>query len=325
MSRPLRAAVIGASGIGKHHAKWLHALGCEVVGFAGTSAERVEATAQVLRGIFPFAGTGYVGVEALLEAAGPDLVAICSPAPLHPEHFSLAARRGCHILCEKPLVWDPTQDFGRLLAEGAQMVRLARERGLVAAINTQYASVVAPYLRLLEQAGVALDGQSCSRFFMQMDSRGGKQGAGGEKVWLDLASHPLSVLMAFVGPGAMVPGSERCAIGERQVDTSFTFRTACGHPIGATVRVCNVPEGPLVRRFGVDGVLVDYEGRNDEDGVFAAYLKLGDLEMKATDFMQLSITRFVHAVRGEGEPLATLEEGLANLEMQLRLLQVGRS
>ena len=44
MARPLRAGVIGASGVGKHHAKWFHALGCEVVAFAGTSAQSVAAT-----------------------------------------------------------------------------------------------------------------------------------------------------------------------------------------------------------------------------------------------------------------------------------------
>jgi len=94
--------------------------------------------------------------------------------------------------------------------------------------------------------------------------------------------------------------------------------------IAAEVVTCNVPEGPLVRRLGLDGVFCDYEVRNDESGVYAAYLRIGEIEVKATDFVQTSISRFVGAVRGECEPLATLESGLRNLQMQLQLLDLGR-
>ena len=55
----LRVAVAGASGIGKHHAKWYHMAGCEVVGFLGSSQETCEATVGALKAIFPFEGRGY--------------------------------------------------------------------------------------------------------------------------------------------------------------------------------------------------------------------------------------------------------------------------
>ena len=324
MNQPLRAGVIGASGVGKHHAKWLNALGCDVVAFAGTSDASVQATAEALRAIFPFAGQGYVGAEAMLAAQPLDLVCLCSPAECHPEHFRLAAETGCHIMCEKPLVWDAQKPIPQLLDEAARMVALARRLGLLAAVNTQYVAAVPAYERLCAQVGKPVRPDAFYRFFMQMDSRGGKHGAAGEKIWLDLASHPLSLLMALAGPGRIAPGTETCEIGPTQTDARFIYRMANNRQVQAQIRVRNLPEGPLVRQFGVDDVLADYEGRNDEQGVFWAHLKLAESEVRDTDFVQTSLTRFVAAVRGEATPLATVEDGLANLQMQLRLLEVGR-
>ena len=324
MRDTIRAGVIGASGIGKHHAKWLNALGCDVVGFAGTSQQSVDATSEALAGLLGFSGEGCVGAGVMLDTVRPDVVAICSPPWLHHEHFLLAAERGCHIMCEKPLVWDPDKETSRLLDEGRQMVGLAREQGIVTAINTQYVAEVPPYLQLCQQAGHAVSPHEFTEFFSRMDSRGGKQGASGEKIWIDLASHPLSVLMAFAGPGSIAPGSANCEIGEKGITATFDYATTSGRQVRARIEVCNVPEGTMFRQIGIDNMIADYEGRNDEDGVYCAYLRLGDAELKTTDFVQTSISRFVDAVRHDGEPLTSLEDGLNNLQMQLHLLEVGR-
>lgn len=319
MASALRAAVIGASGIGKHHAKWFNALGCEVVGFAGSSPQSVEATAGVLRDLFGFAGKGYVGVEALLESERPNLVAICSPPPLHPVHFLAAVDAGCAIMCEKPLVYDPQTTDEQLVRQADEMVAAASSAGIVAAVNTQYVAAAEPYWELCARAGATVSPDTFDRLYMRMDSRGGKAGASGAKIWIDLASHPISLLMRLAGPGDIVPGSEDCLLEDKRVSARFTY-AAQGREVQAHIEVCNVPEGPLLRRFGVDDVLVDYEGRNDEQGIYSAYLKLGDSELKATDFVQSSISRFVAAAQGTGEPLATVADGRQNLHMQLRLL-----
>ena len=54
MEKALRVAVAGASGIGKHHAKWFHHADAQVVGCLGRSRESTAATGRVLRDIFPF-------------------------------------------------------------------------------------------------------------------------------------------------------------------------------------------------------------------------------------------------------------------------------
>ncbi len=209
MADALRAAVIGASGIGKHHAKWLNAAGYEVC-FCGTSAQSVQKTTGVLRDLFGFSGRGYIGVQDMLEAESPDIVVVASPAHLHREHFLAAAERGCSILCEKPLVWDVSVSAEAMLADAREMVRAAEDHGVLAGVNTQYVTGVAPYLELCRSEGRSPSLGSFSEFFMRMDSRGGASGASGDRIWVDLAPHPLSVLVAFAGQGGIVPGSEDC-------------------------------------------------------------------------------------------------------------------
>jgi predicted dehydrogenase len=319
MTRRLRAGVIGASGIGKHHAKWFHLLGCELVGFAGRSDESVASTEKSLRDLFGFEGRGFVGVDALL-GAGLDVVSICSPMPMHYRHMMQAVDRGVHVLCEKPLVYDPAKSASRLLAEAAEAVDAADDSDLIGAVNTQYAAAVEPIRALCARAGA--DATSPGYVFMQMESRGGKAGAEYEKIWIDLASHPISVVLAFAGPGELVPGSARATIEQRRCEARFRYRRVDGREIEGHVLVCNVPEGPLTRRIVVDDAVLEYEGRNDENGVFCTYMKLGAMETKAEDLMHTSVRRFVSAASGHGQPLATLADGLDNLRLQLHLMGV---
>lgn len=323
MAEPLRAAVIGASGIGKHHAKWLHAAGCQVVAFAGSSRESVDATRQALRDVIPFAGRGYVGTEALLDGEELDVVCVCSPPRLHHTHLLEALAAGCHVLCEKPLFWDPGLGYAEVLEQAAELAAAARHHDVVTAINTQYAAGAAPYLELCERAGAPVSPEASREFYMRMDSRGGKGPASGRGVWIDLASHPLSVLLALVGPGEMVADSACCTLGASGTVAGFRFRTAGNREVTVQIEVHNAPSGPLARRFGLDGRVAEYEGRNDEEGVYCAYLSLEGAELKAPDFMRQSITAFVDAVRGQGRPLADLRSGLLNLQMQLGLLRLG--
>ena len=321
MARPLRAGIIGASGIGKHHAEWLDEVGCEVVGFAGTSAASVAATEDALRGAFDFQGRGFVGAEALFDA-GLDIVSICSPMALHYEHIMLAVDRHVHVLCEKPLVFDAAKSFSRLIAEGEEIALAVDDADLVGAVNTQYAAATGPIRELCAAAGT--DVCAPRYVFMQMESRGGKQGAEFEKIWFDLASHPLSVILAFTGLGTLVAGSEDVVVERSRCEARFRYACGDGREVEGHVLVRNVPEGPLTRKITVDDATVEYEGRNDENGVFRTYLKLGGAEVQAEDFVKTSVGRFVAAAQGHGRPLVTLGEGLENLRLQLRLLEVAQ-
>ncbi len=320
MAERLTAVVIGASGIGKHHAKWLNHLGCEVAGFVGTTPASVKATGAMLAADLDLAARGYTDVEAMLAEVEPQVVNICSPPAFHYRHFMSAAARGCHIMCEKPLTWDEDKSLEQLLGEAGEMAG-AGSQDTVGAVNTQYAAAPAAYFALCEEIGI--EAGPPETFFMQMDSRNTNKTY--ERVWVDLASHPLSILRGFCGPGEIVVGSEKVAIKEKEVLAQFTYQPAEGAVCEAEILVRAWCTEKLVRRFGINGLIADYAGRNDEKGVFRTYLTLNGHEGESDDFMYVSLSRFVAAVRGQAPgPLADLAEGYGNQAMQLALLNSGR-
>lgn len=313
MSESLRAVVIGASGIGKHHVKWLMRAGCDVVGFAGTSPESVASTYSSLKDTLGFSGVGYTSVSAMLGECRPHLASVASPMGLHFDHVSACLAAGAHVLCEKPLVGYPDLSAECQLFLAERMVRTAEGLGLILATNTQYAAA-AQHLRTI----TGVSGQ-IGEFFMQMESRGQGRERTNEEIWQDLAAHPISVLLALVPDGRVDWATVRYDRQPRSNDCRFDFVSPDGSVCKARILVRHVPEGPLARRFTVNGVTVSYEGRDDESGVYCAYLKADGLELKARDFMEESITRFAEAIWGRGEVLVSGAVGLRNLEMQLRL------
>lgn len=317
----LRAAVVGASGIGKHHAKWLAALGADVVAIVGSSVATAAVTAQALHDQLGLTAEPYASIEQMLHHEDPDLVHVCTPPNLHHEHVLQLAGHRCHLMCEKPLTWDDAKSSATLAAEAREMVTRTQQPGRVTAVNLQYTAAPAPYYSLCDQLGIPIDPPTT--FFMHMDSR--REPNVYDVIWRELSPHCLSVMTAFCGPGKLVSSAIDLVLDERQCRAKFLYQQAAGAAIECEIVVGTVLEGPLTRRFGVNGVLMDYEGRNDDTGVFRTYLKTGDVEAESHDFMYLSMRQMVLAATGQADaPQATLAEGLENEEMQLEILAAGR-
>jgi len=320
MAERLTAAVIGASGIGKHHAKWLNNLGCDVAAFVGTTPDSVQATGEMLRNDLGIDAVGYIDVGDMLKEVEPAIVNICGPPEFHYVHFMAAAPSNCHIMCEKPLTWDQDKGLDQLLLEAREMAEYG-SIDEVHAINTQYTAAPAAYYALCEQIG--LDAGPPEKFFMQIDSRNTNKIYA--RVWVDLASHPLSVLTVFCGNGRIVPGSEDVVISEKEVVARFLYQPADGPVCQAEILVRAWCTEKLVRRFGINDLIADCEGRNDENGVFRTYLTLDGHEAESDDFMYVSLSRFVAAIRKQTPgPLAGIADGYANQEMQFVLLKSAR-
>ncbi len=316
MGEQLSAVVIGASGIGKQHAKWLHTLGCRVDGFAGSSADSVNATFSSLRDSFGIEPVGYTDVERMIDELHPHIVAVCSPPNLHYEHYMIAAEAGCHILCEKPLTWDDDTDIATLNDQARQMAEAPTDA--VRAVNTQYVAALPAYYDVCEQAGGHPGAPET--FFMQLESRHTNKTY--ERVWVDIATHPISMLMAFCGEGDIVAGSEQLTVGREYGHARFTYQPLDGPACEAEVLVRAWCTEGTARKFGINGMVVDYAGRNDENGVYSTYLSLDTTEHNSDDFMYVSLKRFVDAVRdGTAAPLADIASGYTNQLLHYGLLE----
>jgi predicted dehydrogenase len=93
-----RVGVIGAGNISATHVRALAGIsGVTLAGVYGPRLDRAQAVADI------GGSRGYDSLDRLFEAESPDMVVVGTPSGLHGEHGGAAARRGIHVLVEKPL------------------------------------------------------------------------------------------------------------------------------------------------------------------------------------------------------------------------------
>ncbi len=319
----MKVAVIGASGIGKQHAKWFHLEGCEVVAYVGRTADSVRATESVLKNLFPFRGRGYTDVEEMLRTETPDIVAVCTPPDKHCEHAVLALNHGAHVFCEKPMVWDKNKSVEEVLADGRAILEAAKKNLRWVGLNTQYVAAISDFEKFKQAITGVPSSASPRSFYFEMESKG----AGGrrefEDIWLDMGPHPLSLMMAWLPGGRWQEDGARCEIARKETRVTFNYLSAAGEPCAVTIICRNIAEGTPIRRFGIDGFVIDYSGHNNTQSVFCAYLRYGNQEVECEDFMRRSVRQFVRAVQSNDPSLILVsgEEGYRNLTLQMHLYQ----
>lgn len=93
-----RVGLLGTGNISDTHARAACEIaGVEVVAVCGRSAEKATRLART------YGGSAYSDVERFLEHRPMDAALVGTPSGLHAEHGIAAARRGLHVLVEKPL------------------------------------------------------------------------------------------------------------------------------------------------------------------------------------------------------------------------------
>ncbi len=302
-----RAAVIGAGKIGRHHAKWYHHSGCEVAGYVVSSAANIGPRGDEIRADCPSLGAGYADVAEMLDAVRPDLVSVCSPAGLHHDHALAALRRGIPVLCEKPLVWSDSPDEAR--RQAAALCEAAEAAKALLAVNLQYSYAAPLYRELVGEMGAP------ERCEVVLESKGRGAERRPDEVWMELGPHALSLAFALLPGAELDPATVRVETPPRTVTACFDLVLG-DHRVATTVRTGQVMEGDLTRRFGLNGALADYAGRNNADGVFCTYLSHQGVEREYTDLMRTSIERFVAAGDG-GQVAVTGAVAARNLSAQL--------
>jgi predicted dehydrogenase len=94
----MRVGIVGGGNISDTHARAAKSIpGVEIAAVYGANAERTAKLAEL------YGGKAYTDYERFLDHPGIDLVAVGSPSGLHGEQGIAAARRGYHLLVEKPL------------------------------------------------------------------------------------------------------------------------------------------------------------------------------------------------------------------------------
>lgn len=316
--KPVRVAVIGASGIGKHHAKWWHAEGADVCGFAGSSEASVSRTREALRQLFDFQGKGYASARAMIDAEAPDIVDVCSPPRLHLVHARLALEAGCHVLCEKPLFYDETLSPDAMIEAACELTASAEAKNLSFGVCVQYAVAAEWFARIWRDER---QDEPVTQYYGHLESPARGRAPDPGRVWVDLSPHPLSVLLKLF-PGAAIDwASLDVRFSGYEASAAFEAQQAGGPAIACELVTRNAEKPPLnVRRFRLNGYAFDVEGENDEHGVYRARIETAGGVHREPDMMRALIRGML-----EGRPAATARDALKNLEYMLQILEIARA
>jgi predicted dehydrogenase len=106
----LRAGILGPGGVAARHAAAVRASGGAVEWAAVCGRDPGRTAAFAAR----FGGAPYTDPERMLDEAGLDLLVVASPPFAHAQAAERAARRGIHLLVEKPLALT-AEDAGRMV------------------------------------------------------------------------------------------------------------------------------------------------------------------------------------------------------------------
>lgn len=118
----LQVAVVGTGFIGPAHIEALRRLGIQVAGILGSSPQKTAQKAADLH-----LEKAYKTYDDLLVDQEVDVVHLTTPNYLHHEQAKQALLAGKHVVCEKPLAMNS--------AESRELLRVAKEQGLVNAVN----------------------------------------------------------------------------------------------------------------------------------------------------------------------------------------------
>src|SRR5919198_4557011 len=113
----IHIGVVGGGNISETHARAAREIeGVEIAAIYGPNREKSKRLGQ------HYGGEGFADFEAFLRHRPMNLVAIGSPSGLHAEQGIAAARRGLHVLVEKPV--DITTSRADQLIDAADAARV---------------------------------------------------------------------------------------------------------------------------------------------------------------------------------------------------------
>ena len=111
----MKIAILGASGIGKFHARTFDKLNVEVNSILSSSKATGKVTSQDLNDSLGLKVDYYDDLNILLNKSMPDAVAICTPNELHYEQILKVLDKKIPIFCEKPLFWNKQDNYKAFL------------------------------------------------------------------------------------------------------------------------------------------------------------------------------------------------------------------
>jgi UDP-N-acetylglucosamine 3-dehydrogenase len=302
----LRIGVVGAGVMGSNHARVLAGMpDTTLVGIVDPlPAHRTRATEL----------TGCRTFESFdeLVAEGVDAVTIAAPTHLHHELSLAAIARKIHVLVEKPIASS--------VEEGQEIVTAARKAGVTLMVG--HVERFNPAVAAIKQAISGEDILSIAitrvgPFPPRMSNVG---------VVIDLAVHDIDLIRWFTESDIVeVQPQLSSAVAEREDIALLQFRTASGvlahintnwlTPFKAR-NVTVATRGKYVMGDLLTRQVTECFGFKPDGSYSMRHLPVGHDEP-----LRAELVAFLHAVRSQGVPAVTGDEGVASLEIAIRCLE----
>jgi UDP-N-acetylglucosamine 3-dehydrogenase len=314
-------AVVGVGSMGRNHVRVLMDLPVKLVGLADPDQGSAAAIARKYN--VPL----YANHHALFDECRPDAVVVTAPTVKHQEIVLAAIERGIHVLVEKPIA--------ATLDQAESMIAAADKRGVVLAVG---------YIERFNPAVIELkrriDEGALGRVFMIHARRQSPyprriQDVG---VTMDLATHELDMMRYLTGSAVVQMSAEvGQVLSSVREDIVFGLLRFGNGVLG--ILDVNWVTPTTVRELAITGergmFVVNYLSQDlwfheNPAGAPASLGMTWDFTVVAGNTTRYQIVRkeplrselesFLHAVETGTKPLVDGRDGLAALELALRIL-----
>lgn len=328
--RPIRTAVIGAGGFGRHHVRIQHGMpGADLVAV-------VDRDPAIRAGVAETYGVPvYEDVAELPDDI--EAVSVAVPTELHHEIALPFLRRGVSTLIEKPMV--------RTLEEGRDLIAAAEETGALIAVG--HVERFNPAVRALREHDIRprfIEAARVAPFSFRSADVG---------VVMDLMIHDIDIVLHLAGAKPVrveAVGVPVLTPHEDIANARVTFENGCVATLTASrvatkverkIRVFS-PDAYLVVDFGerqgllyqkspdltVEKVLQMRQGAKSladlQGAVFGDLLTMERLTVPERDALTDEIEHFLDCVRDRERPEVSGHEGLEAVSLALRVLEAIR-
>jgi predicted dehydrogenase len=299
----VKIGVVGTGYLGRLHARVLTEMPeVEVVGFV----EPDDAIADEVSGALKIRRIGSVA-ELVREAEA----AVVATPTIH--HFLVAdelLEAGCDVMIEKPITSDPA-DARRLMATAARKNRIIQV-GHVERYNPAIVAVAPlldrPRFMETERLGVFV-GRS-----LDID------------VLLDLMIHDLNLVLSLLGPEVIEVRAVGVPVLTDRVDiANVRLQMKGGAVASLTASRVSSERVRKIRFFGSDSYL-SVDTREQEVKGYRLVSEGGgrridpiDLHLEKKEPLRAELEAFARSVRSRSQPLVSGEDGLAALELAIRV------
>ena len=215
-TKPIRVGVLGTGNWGRVHieAYWRNPL-TELVAVCGSAnRERAERMGK------QYGATGYTDLGEMIEKEKLDLISIITPDDRHYQPYRQALDAGVNCFLEKPLTID--------VAEGRELVKLARRQGVYCGINFNH-RYATPFQLVQQHVAEGKVGRPLHFHWRFTGGHYPERQTSPLAHLLYMQSHGFNMLLTLGGPIASIKGHAFDPRGTGQYTTAtFSMQFASG-------------------------------------------------------------------------------------------------